>query len=315
MYWLLNISAALLLLIDFSLLIRAKNIRKTRELQKRAAERKRRHNIEHDIATLQFNTKPNIADIQHKLQTASGIHQGTRDYQEDALFIEETISFSDKDEAQLLGIVCDGMGGMENGKASSKAAVEIITEEFKNKKTIDDIPKFLKDSIYLVGKKVNEMTNGTGGTTLVAAVVDHNKLYWGSVGDSRIYILRKGEIAQLTRDHNYLLTLLERVQRGEISETDARGHPKKEALISFIGMENLELIDICPSPFILQSGDIVLLCSDGLTKTLTDAEIAEIVFERYGDLQETARLLPIETFDRSMGGQDNISVVLIQYDE
>jgi protein phosphatase len=310
--WPIHAAAAALVLFDAFLLLRHRADRKKRAKQLRKAEIRRKHS-EHDKATLQFDTKPNMADITHTLAAASGIHQGTREYQQDSLYVDAPLIFSDKDDAQLLGIVCDGMGGMESGGAASQLAVEVFKNEFKQ--GITDIPRFLEDTIRLAGREVNEFTKGAGGTTLAAVIADHNKLYWGAVGDSRIYILRKGEIAQLTRDHNYFLTLSEQVKKKEITEKEAKSNPKKDALISFIGMDNLKLIDISPAPLTLQTGDIILLCSDGLTKTLTNEEISEIIFENYGNVEETARLLPVETFDRSPGGQDNIAVVLIQYDK
>jgi protein phosphatase len=255
-----------------------------------------------------------IIEPRHTLTAASGKHQGTREYQEDALFVSETKSFSDKEAALMLGVVCDGMGGMADGALASNTAVNIVQREFQARETIEDIQQFIRATIVLANQQVHTQTKGRGGSTLVMAVIDHNKLYWGSVGDSRIYILRKGEIAQLTRDHNYSLTLMEQVGRQEISEQEARADPKKDALISFIGMDSLEIIDVSPSPFTLETGDVVLLCSDGLYKTLTDGEIAAIIFQHYGQVAETARILPLMTFDRGVSSQDNIAVILIQYD-
>ena len=280
----------------------------------RQAERERRYS-RHDVPTPDIDLVLCKAKNKQMLTTASGIHQGTREYQQDSLYVDDTLTFTDKENALLLGIVCDGMGGMDSGEASSKTAIELFKDEFRRNPEIADIRAFIENTICLANRKVNEITYGNGGTTLITVIIDHNKLYWGSVGDSRIYILRKGEIARLTRDHSYLLTLMEQVARKEISEKEAREHPKKDALISFIGMDKIEIIDISPAPFVLETGDIVLLCSDGLTKTLSDTKIADIVFEHSGDLAETARLLPIETFDKSGGAQDNISVVLIQYEE
>jgi protein phosphatase len=309
--WVLIPTVLLLLFIGLLFINRKEQI-KVR--QRRSAERRRRDS-QHDVPTMEMVSAPYSISALHTLTTASGIHQGTREYQQDTLYVDETISFSDKDNAILLGVVCDGMGGMEGGETASRTALEVFKDEFRKNQNSGDTRKFIKDAIRAANGKVNAITKGNGGTTLVSVVIDHNKLYWGSVGDSRIYILRKGEIAQFTRDHNYLLTLMEQVGRKEISEEEARAHPKKDALISFIGMDSLELIDICPSPFTLQAGDMALLCSDGLCKTLSDAEIADIVFGCDGDVCEAARLLPIRAFDRHVGSQDNISVVLIQYDK
>ena len=271
---------------------------------------------QHYIKTKELH-KYNIRQL-HQLITASGIHQGTRKYQEDALYIGETVTFTDKDKALIMGIVCDGMGGLQNGAEASKITVETAKQNFWRQKEILDMTAFFRSTILQANRQVNILTNSDGGTTLVMVVIDHNKLYWASVGDSRIYILRKGEIACLTRDHNYLITLMEQVKRKKISLLEAQTHPKKDALISYIGMEDLELIDICQAPFTLKTGDVVLLCSDGLTKTLSDSEIANIIFSKTSfsknnSIGEIARRLPIEVYDRSVKAQDNIAVVLIQY--
>jgi protein phosphatase len=183
---------------------------------------------------------------------------------------------------------------------------------------IEDIPAFMEEAANRMNQAVCELSDGTGvagaaGTTMTAVVIDGRRLYWASVGDSRIYIYREGKIAQVTRDHNYMLTLREMAARGEISEREALTHSSREALISYIGMGELELVDVNANPFSLMHGDIVLLCSDGLTKSLSDGEITSVISGNYGDLEETARLLPRMAFSASPRSQDNTSVVLLQY--
>jgi protein phosphatase len=182
---------------------------------------------------------------------------------------------------------------------------------------IRNIPAFLAEASNRMNRAVCELGGGDGsvGTTMTAVVIDDDKLFWASVGDSRIYIFREGKIIQVTRDHNYRLTLNEMAARGEISEDEASGHESAEALISYLGMGELELLDINAAPFSLMHGDIVLLCSDGLTKSLSDGEIAAVIAENFGDLEETARLLPLTASGASPGSLDNTSVVLLQYYE
>jgi protein phosphatase len=156
---------------------------------------------------------------------------------------------------------------------------------------------------------------GRAGTTLVASIIVNNRAYWASVGDSRIYIYRRGELLQLTRDHNYALVLREMVKNGELAEAEADSDPARNALISFIGMERVAIVDICESPLSLENGDIMLLCSDGLVKALPDEAIAETMSRHFGNLNEMARRLPMAALDAKARCLDNTSVVLLQFME
>ncbi|MDR1571432.1 MAG: protein phosphatase 2C domain-containing protein [Clostridiales Family XIII bacterium] len=246
--------------------------------------------------------------------TASGTHIGTREYQQDALYVSDTVCFRRGEDPRVLGVLCDGMGGMENGGDASRLVVEALASSLPEIRGCEDIHAFFHDAIRVLDAEISaRYGSGSSGTTLTAAVVEGNRLYWASVGDSRVYILRGKEMVQVTRDHNYMLKLQDEVSRGLITGAEAEADPKKEALISYIGAGSVDLIDSNREPFTLISGDIVLMCSDGLTKSLSDEEIADIICEHYGDVRETARLLPLYAFDRGDGSKDNTSVILIQY--
>jgi protein phosphatase len=203
---------------------------------------------------------------------------------------------------------------MEMGGDASRLVVESLASNLPAIESCENINAFFEDAIHNLDAEITgRYGRGTSGTTLSAAVVEGNRLYWASVGDSRVYILRRDEIVQVTRDHNYMLRLKDEVSKGIITDEEANANPKKEALISYIGAGNIELIDSNKDPFILENGDIVLMCSDGLTKSLSDEDIARIISEHYGDIRETARLLPLFAFDAGSGSKDNTSVILIQY--
>lgn len=252
-----------------------------------------------------------------KIVTASAQHIGTRQYQQDALYVSKAISFVYGTGGTAIGVLCDGMGGLTDGGETSRQVVDIFSKALLSLKNSDDIPGFFEQQIkqtdQVIYRGATQGLSGSTGTTLVAAIIIGNKLYWCSVGDSRIYILRKGEIACATRDHNYLLQLKEMVKHGEITYEAAYAHPKKEALISYIGCGKVEIIDTNSSPFFLEHGDVVLLCSDGLNKSLEDNEIKKIVYANIGNLVEAARLLPLMAYDKNNFSKDNTSVVLMQY--
>jgi protein phosphatase len=267
---------------------------------------------EHD--DMMFERITEKADSFVVILTASGMHIGTREQQQDAVFVSNTVCFKRGENPRVLGVLCDGMGGMEMGGDASRLVVDSLASNLPAIESCENINAFFEDAIHNLDAEItSRYGRGTSGTTLSAAVVEGNRLYWASVGDSRVYILRRNEIVQVTRDHNYMLKLKDEVSKGIITDEEANANPKKEALIIYIGAGNVELIDSNKDPFILENGDIVLMCSDGLTKSLSDEDIARIISEHYGDIRETARLLPLFAFDAGSGSKDNTSVILIQY--
>lgn len=148
---------------------------------------------------------------------------------------------------------------------------------------------------------------------MVAVIAEDDQLYWASVGDSRIYILRGNEMKQVTRDHNYLLRLQELVASGQMTLEQAQAQKQKEALISFLGIGNVSLMDINDQPFQLQIGDIVLLCSDGISKTLSDDRIKAMMQSSASSIEEKARTLVMAAVRENTHSQDNTSVAILQY--
>ena len=150
----------------------------------------------------------------------------------------------------------------------------------------------------------------------MAAIIEQNALYWLSVGDSRIYILRGKEIMAVNRDHNYRMRLDQALKSGEITkEVYEQEESKAEALISFLGIGNVSLMDINLDPFLLQPKDVVLLCSDGLYRTLPEEKIHEICVSHFPDAQTAADDLTETAVLSSLTSQDNTSVVVIYYQE
>jgi protein phosphatase len=211
------------------------------------------------------------------------------------------------------------MGGLSKGEEASQAAVKRLVEDIEAFDKSIEIPIFFEQEVekldHLVFEEVGGGVRTGAGTTLTATLIYGNELFWAAVGDSRIYVIRDDEIAQVTRDHNYMLLLLEQVKRGLITYEDAKNHPKSGALISFIGSGSVKHININREPFKLVHGDIILLCSDGLTKSLSNDDIKEIVMDNYGDMKEAAHMLTLRAFDSGDGSKDNTSVILMQYFE
>lgn len=253
-----------------------------------------------------------------ELYTLSYTDTGNRQYQQDAVYVSKSKILAANKKTRVLGIVCDGMGGMADGGRASQTAIQMMVKGFEQieKAASVNIPGFFRQGIMAIDKTIYNFPreNGKGsGTTMVAVIAEDNKLYWASVGDSRIYIIREGNMRQVTRDHNYWLRLQEMVAAGQMSREEALGKRQKEALISFLGIGNVSLMDINTQPFEMQTGDTVMLCSDGITKTLPDEQIQKIITADIVSLEEKARTLVRAAVTNNTHSQDNTSVAILQY--
>ena len=239
---------------------------------------------------------------------------GTRPSQQDWLY-------SIVRGSKAMAIVCDGMGGLQGGALASQSAVECFVKDYHK---CDRIPRpsafmpvaanNMDQAVHNLKDKNNEPLHA--GTTVVAVIIEENRLYWLGVGDSRVYLIRGNRMWALTRDHNYRMRLDEALSQGIITEEIYRREERKaEALISFIGKGGLTLMDYNVEPFYLQNGDRILLCSDGLYRTLDNNEIMDICYSGLSSAQETAERLTETAVLSSLERQDNTSAVIIQYSE
>lgn len=255
-----------------------------------------------------------------QLTTLARSAVGNRNYQQDALYVTPSKILSSNKKTRVLAVVCDGMGGMADGGKASRTAIQMMLQGFQNVERSEElnIPAFFRQGIGAIDQMISSFPkeNGRGsGTTMVACIAENNKLYWASVGDSRIYIIRGHRMYQVTRDHNYWLMLQEQVAAGEMTMEEAMGQRHKEALISYLGMGNVSLMDINEEPFELQLGDMVMLCSDGITKTLPDAQIKQIILADEVKPEQKAEALVEAATHANSHSQDNTSVVLLHYEE
>lgn len=237
--------------------------------------------------------------------------QGTRDYQQDKAYAECK-------ESEAMAVICDGMGGMNGGEAASSAGVLHFSKSLKEKWPIQNIPEFLVHTARSMDRVVYELTDENGrllkaGSTVVSAIVKDSRLYWMSVGDSRLYLIRDGSMECLTAAHNYKTMLQEKLTDGQIDVNEYNREIKQgEALTSFLGMGNISLIDVNQTGFGLEYGDILLLCSDGLYKTLTDEQILALVQESGGHIRLAGERL-LETAQRlGRRGRDNTTLILLK---
>ena len=208
-----------------------------------------------------------------------------------------------------LFIVADGMGGHKAGEYASKCAVETMVSQINSsmeRGSIRVISNAIREANRRVRNKAMSDDNYFGmGTTLVVATIEDDGLCVANVGDSRLYLISNGEIRQVTVDHSLVE---EMVQMGELERKSARNHPDKNIITRAVGV--MEEVD--PDFFEVEDlvvGDMLLMCSDGLSNMLEDKEMLGII-EGEGTLKEKAQRLVAGA--NMNGGRDNITVILVR---
>ena len=201
--------------------------------------------------------------------------------------------------------------GYNGGEIASKLTVDAVKSYFENnfmqiEHTKEAILKLMSDAIEYANMVVYEKSKTADelqgmGTTLDICFIYNNKLYIGHVGDSRVYRLRKGVMRKLTNDHSYVQQL---VEDGKITRAEADHHPKKNMLTRALGCTAYVEPDVRARN--LEKGDILLMCSDGLTNMVSDEQICQSMKES----PTTAPEKLIELANQA-GGYDNITVITI----
>lgn len=239
-------------------------------------------------------------------------HIGLREQQQDSFGFSDPSDESFCAHAGFLAVVADGMGGMQHGDLASRSAVRAFLQAYQRKHADETIADALWRSLYEASSSVASIQAGLAGgnelgTTLTAAVLYEEQLHWISVGDSGLFLFREGEWTQLNTAHVYARELAARAQTGEITAEQAANDPQRDALTSYLGGEMGE-VDRTVRPFPLQDGDIVLLASDGLFKTLDFDEMSGAMM---GSLQERCEALIRRTLAKGSPAQDNVTAVAL----
>ena len=207
-----------------------------------------------------------------------------------------------------LFVVADGMGGHNAGDYASSHAVGIVVEEIREDADFNPV-KVIRHAIESANTEIitqaqkDEKLRGMG-TTMVAATIVGHYAYVANVGDSRLYVAGE-QIQQITKDHSLVQ---EMVRMGELNAEEARNHPDKNIITRALGAERT--VDVDFFDLKLEPGNVVLMCSDGLSNMVEDDRIGEIISDTDRDLQERGQAL-ISEANRN-GGKDNIAVVLIE---
>ncbi len=226
---------------------------------------------------------------------------------------QDSYAVGELPDAAAWAVVCDGMGGVNGGNLASTTAVKIISERitstFRKGMGFNSIRNMLTSAITAANISVFEMSRenpeltGMGTTVVVALVVDGIACI-AHAGDSRAYILSNNSLRQLTKDHSFVQ---EMVDRGNLTVDEAKDDPRKNIITRALGVDEDLRIDFCEED--IDEGDVLIICTDGLTNFVEAEEICKLTED--GKFFEYAERL-VNTANKN-GGGDNITVVTLSY--
>ncbi|MDR1421398.1 MAG: SpoIIE family protein phosphatase [Coriobacteriales bacterium] len=242
---------------------------------------------------------------------------GQRQYQQDFF------ALSDADPAAVTThgfdlVLADGMGGALDGAEIARETVDLLYERLvpvapsgtpRERPMPATSNEQVLSAIEEANTRIYQRYHESGGTTLVVARIREGQLWFASVGDSNVYLRRRGRLLELTRRHEYLYDLYDHVLDGLLSIEDARDNPQAKALSSFIGSGSLR-IDHSQEPFALESGDVLLVCSDGISDTLTTTQLLEASAQ---SAQHCCDLLEDMIKTVALPNQDNYTAIVVCY--
>ena len=228
---------------------------------------------------------------------------------------QDRVAYGYTDEALLL-VLADGMGGHSFGEIAAQIAIHTYMQAFARiaRPRIPDPVRFLSEIMKSSHEAVIQYTNinkleGAPGTTCVVALVQDGQVNWAHAGDSRCYLLRKGEVVGVTRDHS---VVQQWADWGLITKDEMKTHPDRNKITNCLG--GVDDLHVEMSPYIsVQSGDVLLLCSDGLWGPLSNEEIAQGLTG--GDLPESIGKLIEVALLREQERADNTTVVVARLGE
>lgn len=259
---------------------------------------------------------PRSRDRFVKLQVAIRASQGARSYQEDAaaVWMSPADDVGAAEPTRLLAILADGMGGHAGGAIASDAVCTNFEAQFIEQQgsARQRLKSALAAANGAIGALVGVQPQLRGmGSTLVGVAFHDDHASWVSVGDSPLYLYRRGEMARLNEDHSMAPVLEKLVASGRLTPEEAEDDPRRHMLRSAVVGEDLDLVDLSQSPWPLLAEDVVVLASDGI-HSIPDIEIARVIAAyRKDGPAATADALLAAVKDVGVPHQDNTTVVVV----
>lgn len=260
--------------------------------------------------------------VELKLTSGASIHintgncqnQGARPYQEDSFGYSNIIDSDIVSNNGILAILSDGMGGLSNGKNVADYVVQASIAMFESINPQKNISEQLKNIVDYINANVCEQYESDGissaGATMVLAYIFKNRIYWITVGDSRLYCYRAGNLLQMNEDHDYKNRLFREYINEGGSLQEIEENPQKDSLVCFIGKRDIPYVDVSIKGYKIKPNDIFILCSDGIYNGISQDAIKTILAEN--DAQAASEKIVSNVVNAGFPGQDNMTVMVIK---
>lgn len=236
---------------------------------------------------------------------------GSRAQQEDAYALVNAADVTQIVEEGLLALMADGMGGMQSGAQASSRAIAVVSEDFRLLSREEPLEPQLAGCVDHACEEVYALLHGTGGSTMIACILYQQQLYYAGVGDSYLYLLRRGELIRLNKEQNVLhRNYLKLIRSGSMDPSLAAKTRESQAVTQFLGIDRLEDVDWLRRALPLEDGDVLLLCSDGVGGVLSQQEIRDCL--RLKTANDACRALNAAVLEKRLPHQDNYTAVVIR---
>ena len=245
----------------------------------------------------------------YRLTAATGLHKGDREYQQDQV----SLLSHPRHPGCILAVVADGMGGLSGGRKASDQVMLTASQLFETYSPDSDhgavLLKQLVRQAHMVIRLTAVSADEQPHSTIAAFLINPGgDCHWIHAGDSRIYFFKGGQMVKRTQDHSYVQEL---VNRGKITEEEAKVHPNSNILISCLGTDKESLSDSYQIAQI-EAQDVLLACSDGLWLYLSNQEIADAVSSL--SPRQASEYLIETALNRAEGHCDNVAVVIVKFE-
>ncbi len=235
---------------------------------------------------------------------ASVCEIGKREQQQDSC------RYCEKQNEEVFAVVADGIGSYEQSGEISTFITEYMADRFMREDIGSDLVPFITETNDMVRQYMKQNRIKKAGSTVTALWIGKNDMKWLSVGDSKIFLFRDRSLVQLNREHNFGMLLDEQAKLGNITKRQAESHPKRKALVSYVGMEQIPYVDYSREKVSLKFGDRILIATDGIVQSLSENEITEILRD---SAQRAAERIKEEIRKRDKRYQDNYAAVVIGF--
>lgn len=286
-----------------------------------AQKNKKKNDIRSDV-TLTYGVPTANSGVELKLtedvsiyiNTGNSQNQGARPYQEDSFGYSNITDSRLVTSQGVLAILSDGMGGLANGKRVADYVVQTSIAMFDSLNPQDNISRQLENIVRYINAGVCEQYAADGsskaGATMVLAYIFKNRIYWITVGDSRLYCYRNGHLLQMNEDHDYKNQLYREYinEGGNIKEAEEDG--QKDSLVCFIGKREIPYVDVSLVGYRIKPDDTFVLCSDGIYNGISQDSMKDIL-SNY-DAQTASDKIVSNVLSSRFPGQDNMTVMVIK---